>query len=195
MTEQIEMEKTEFSKRRNEDIKKRFLTEMQIYLLQKELFALSQMRIIYKYMQFEIHLKKLISVAYGVPENGLYNWDKLISFFKSKNIDLKKLNNYSDVHNILELNNSIKHSEELLNDRTKNIPEFQNRKSVNVRLINEFYERTTDSPKEFIWEITKKIQKDLYDFSNERIESMAKELDKRMDKVTKEKFIEKLKNN
>lgn len=194
MTKQIEVEKAELSKKQDEDVKKRFLTEMQIYLLKKELFSFSQMRIIYKYMQFEIHLKKLISIAYKIPEKEFYNWDKVVSFFKSKDINIKELKNYSDVKNIQELNNSIKHSKELLNTRTTNIPEFQNKKSVNVSLINNFYERTMNSPKELILEIIQQIEKDLYEFNENRIGLIAKEFNNRMDEVTKEKFIKKLKN-
>lgn len=65
MTEQIKIEIIDLGRRRNEDVRKQFLTEMKIYILQKELFSLYQMRIVYLYMQFEIHLKKMISLAYG----------------------------------------------------------------------------------------------------------------------------------
>lgn len=195
MTEQIIEEKNELSQKREVDIKKHFVTEMQIYLLEKELFAMSKMRVIYMYMQFEIHLKKLISVAYDEKEQSLYNWDKVISFFKSKDIDIKILNNYSDVKDILELNNSIKHSEGLINNRTKNIIEFKGRKSANTRVLNDFYERTMESPKELIRELAKEIDKDLYEFSDSRLEAMINDLDARMDEKTKEKFITRLKKN
>ncbi|WP_282166006.1 hypothetical protein [Cellulophaga baltica] len=195
MTEQITVETNELSQKREKDIKKHFMTEMQIYLLKKELFALSQMRVIYKYMQFEIHLKKLISVAYDETEKSFYNWEKMVSFFKSKNIEIKKLNNYSDVKDILELNNSIKHSEDLINDRTRNIVEFKNKESVNSRILNTFYERTMDSPKELIRDIAKEIDKDLFEFDETRLDSIIKDFEMRMDSNTKEKFISRLKNN
>lgn len=144
MTEQIKIEIIDLGRRRNEDVRKQFLTEMKIYILQKELFSLYQMRIVYLYMQFEIHLKKMISLAYGESKNGLYKWNDLIKFFKTRNIDLIKLNFFSDINNIRVLNNSIKHSEELLNDKTRNIPEFKGRNSINSATINIFYDRIMD---------------------------------------------------
>lgn len=45
------------------------------------------------------------------------------------------------------LNNSIKHSEELLNDKTRNIPEFKGRNSINSATINIFYDRIMECAK------------------------------------------------
>lgn len=39
MTEQIKIEIIDLGRRRNEDVRKQFLTEMKIYILQKELFS------------------------------------------------------------------------------------------------------------------------------------------------------------
>ena len=57
------------------------------------------------------------------------------------------------------LNNSIKHSEELLNDKTRNIPEFKGRNSINSATIYIFYDRIMDVPREFIGEIAVEIGK------------------------------------
>lgn len=164
ITEEIAKERKELNLKKEEDIKKRFLTEMQIYLLESELFAITQMTITYAYKQFEIQLKKLISILYGVDEKNFFQWESIIDFFKTKNIDIKKFKNYQNIKDLRELNNSIKHSHELINNSTQNILEFRKRKSANTRVINEFYKRTKNSPKDFIIELTKEIDKDLYEF-------------------------------
>lgn len=192
VTEQIVKEKKELSLNREDDIKKRFLIEMQIYLLESELLAITQMRIIYAYKQFEIQLKKLISVSYGIEEKNFYKWQSVVDFLYSKNIDIKRFENYQNIQEILELNNSIKHSPELINKRTQNILEFRKQKSANANIINEFYERTMNSPKDFITELAKEIDKDLYEFDDYRLDLMAEDINKRMDNETKNKFLKSL---
>ena len=192
---QVENSLDKLSQRREQDLKKDYMTEMQVYFLQNELMALSKMKLIYMYMNFEIHIKKLISIAYNEVENDLYNWEKVISFFKSKDIEIKKLENYSDVNDIRNLSNSIKHSEGLINERTRNIDEFKGRKTADVDILNKFYERTMDSPKELIGKLTKEINKDLYEFSEARLDSITRDFNMRMDDNTKEKFIIRLRND
>lgn len=189
---QLEKEKQELQEKNKEDIKKHFMTQMQIYLVEKELFSMSEMRVLYAYKHFETHLKWLISASYGIEEKKLFRWEFVMDYMNSKKIDLSKFSNYSQIKDLQNLNNSIKHSRNLINSKTQNIIEFRGRKSVNFRIMGEFYERIKDSPKDFLFELTEKIENDLYEFDNERLDAMTKKIAERMDVETMREYIQRL---
>ncbi|MBP6374277.1 MAG: hypothetical protein KA325_07670 [Flavobacterium sp.] len=52
--------------------------EIEIIFLSKELFAISEMKIIYAYKHFEIHLKFLLKASYeNVKENDFFKWESM----------------------------------------------------------------------------------------------------------------------
>jgi|GEM_PF-6244527 len=161
-TEQIIVEKNELIHKNNKGLEKHSMHKMQVYFLSEEILTLSKMRIAYTFMQFEIYLKKLLLVAYNENPKNLYNWEKMISFLKLKNIQLKVFSHYQDVNDIRKVNNSIKHSADLSNKKTEDILEFKGKLLIDSDTLNKFYDRTANSPKELIWELQKAIDKNLF---------------------------------
>lgn len=149
----------------------RYDDEIEIIFLSKELFAISEMKIIYAYKHFEIHLKYLLKASYeNVIEKDFFKWESIVSFLKAKNIKLIDISNYSEIIELKNLNNSIKHSRSIINEKTKNIREFKNKQNISyVDLLN-FYNRIDNSTMNFIKSLSRLIEKDLYCFDDERIE-------------------------
>lgn len=167
--------------------------EIEIIFLSKELFAISEMKIIYAYKHFEIHLKFLLKASYeNVKENDFFKWESIVSFLKTKNIKLTDISNHSEIIDLKNLNNSIKHSRCIINDKTKNIVEFKNKKSLSYLDLINFYNRIENSTINFIQSLSRLIEKDLYSFDDERIEKIAQKLLLRMEKETIDKLINKL---
>lgn len=63
---------------------------MEVYFLEQELKAISEMKIIYAYKHFENKLKFLLSAAYGISKSKMFKWEFITEFLKEKNIDIKK---------------------------------------------------------------------------------------------------------
>lgn len=162
--------------------------------LEEEILAVCETKIIYSFKHFEISLKKLLRIAFGENENlRKYKWHELINFFRQKNIELSRLNGFSEVDQLRELNNTLKHSNENINDQIKQIEEFKNKEYfVYSQLIN-FYDRIKTFPELFLASLSSEIQKYLYDFDDKRIENIANAYALRMDKKDAEKFIATLK--
>jgi hypothetical protein len=147
-----------------------------------QLFALSEMNIIYIFKEFEINLKLLLKKVYGNDDKSLYNWDKLKSYFKSKKISISEIDGYEEMRQLKELNNHLKHSSRKISDKIKNIKEFKGEHILTEEMINEFFERIKASPITFLTSIVNLIYEDLYEFDERRIKEMAKKVAKRMDK-------------
>ena len=168
--------------------------EIEIIFLYKELFAISEMKIIYAYKHFEIHLKFLIKASYpDTKESSFFKWESVIDFLKSKNIKLSDISNHKEIEELRNLNNSIKHSRNLINNKTKNIKEFIKKKEIDYEDLLIFYKRIEKSSSDFIFSLAKHIEKDLYNFDDKRIESIAQKILLRMDDKTVQKLIQKLK--
>ena len=168
--------------------------EIEIIFLYKELFAISKMKIIYAYKHFEIHLKFLIKASYpDTKESSFFKWESVVDFLNSKNIKLSEISNHKEIEELRNLNNSIKHSRNLINNKTKNIEEFTNKKKIDYKDLLIFYKRIEKSSSDFIFSLAKHIEKDLYHFNDKRIESIAQKILLRMDDKTVQKLIQKLK--
>lgn len=63
---------------------------MEIIFLEQELKALSEMKIVYAYKNFENKLKFLLSAAYGISKNKMFKWEFVVGFLNEKGIDVKK---------------------------------------------------------------------------------------------------------
>lgn len=177
-----------------------YMKHMKVYFLDKELYAVSEMKILYGYKHFETHLKWLLKASYSseINERQLFRWENVEDFLTSKKISPKELSNYLELRDLRNLNNAIKHSMNILDNKTKNIKEFQNKKNLNYRDLLSFYSRVEDSSMKFIQSLSERIEKDLYEFDNERIENISDKIVTRMDTKTVGKLIKKLeakKNN
>ncbi len=168
---------------------------MNIYFLEKELFAIAEMKIIYAYKHFDTHLKFLIRASYqGVKESKLFKWEFVKEYLKTKRITINEIDDFQEINELRELNNSIKHSRNIINDKTKNIRELCGQTEITYKSLIDFYNRIENSPYKFILSLSDKIDKDLYEFDEKRLDEITAKLAIRMNNETIEKFIEKLKS-
>lgn len=160
---------------------------------EEELYVLFEVKIIYAFKHFEINLKKLLSASYNDKAVGKrYKWENLIEYLKAKDINVKSLEGYDEVDQLRRVNNSLKHSNDF-DDSISNIVEFKQKKPSSYRELEKFYNRVKDSPNIFLKKLCGEIYKDLYDFNENKIEVIAKQIALRMDKETANKLSEYLK--
>jgi hypothetical protein len=170
-----------------------------IFIREQELLALFDMKIIHLYKSFEIRLKKLLNEGYpNVSTRDFYKWESITMFLKSKNIKLKEIEGYTEVVQLKDLNNSLKHTDQFSDRLISFIPEFNGiqkthgRYFVNYNHLLEFYNRIKDFPQKFLEELTSKIYSELYEFNDSKIHTMAKDIVLRMEKEDAFKYIEKI---
>ena len=175
-----------------------FITQFQVNVLEKELFAICEMKINYAYKHFEFHLKFLIKSYYPeTKENNLFKWNFVEDILKSKKIIPSKIDNFKEISELRNINNSIKHSRNIINDKTRGILEFRNKSKIKYFDLIKFYNRIEKSQLKFLESLNEKIEKDIYEFDENRLEEISNSFSERMDKETMKSFIEKLekKNN
>lgn len=165
--------------------------------IEEEITALMEVKIIYAFKHFEINLKKLIRAAYDDKNfDKNYKWESIRQYLILKSIDIRNIENYSEVNQLREINNAIKHSENYFenNDLKDKIPEFKN-KETSIRDLYKCYNRIKKSPNMFLQSLSSKIYEDLYDFTEDKIDKLAESIAIRMDYKDAQKLIEKLKEN
>lgn len=167
--------------------------DWEIIFLKQELKALAEMRILYIFKNFEIKLKLLISNSYkDANSRKMYKWDFVVDYLKTKQIILKSLASYKEIIELKELSNTLKHSNNIIGDNTKNIIEFKNKTHIQANELLEFYERIKNAPTNFISSLSIIIYKNLYEFDEERIEKIAVNISLKMDKDDVKILIDKL---
>jgi len=164
--------------------------QLDTYFLEEKLLALSEMNIVYIYKDFEINVKRLIGAAYGVETKNFYKWEIIKDFFKTRKIKIADLDGYQEINDLREVNNSIKHSTISISKKINGIKEFSKLKHMRHYELSEFFARIKNFPNKFLEALTKVIYKDLYEFSDNRLERNAELYARRMDKETADKFIE-----
>jgi len=168
---------------------------MEIYFLEQELRAITEMKIIYAYKNFEIKLKFLLGATYGINVSKIFKWETIVEFLKEKNISVSDISKYSEISELRNVNNVLKHTDNLQDDsRTNNIKEFKNLKIITYKNLLAFYKRVEETPIKFISSLSHSIYNDLYVFSEERIDNEAEKLALRMTDKEAKLFMEKLKN-
>ncbi len=155
----------------------------EVIYLQDELFAVYEVKIIYAFKHFEVNLKKLLNSAYK-SENieKRMKWNDLIFFLKSKDIIPKNLNDYKEVNQLRLVNNSLKHSEISTDKSIESILEFKDIKDISYENLEQFYDRIKEYPIKFLQTLSNEIYKNLYEFNDEKIKTIAKSLALRMNK-------------
>lgn len=144
--------------------------------------ALNEMRVIYMFKNLEISLKSLIKTAYPSANiKDLYKWDSIINFFKQKNIDVSSLSGYWEANELRSLNNNLKHSLTIGAD-VRRIQEFKDAEYLDNPLIESFLTRVGSNVKCFQTNLIEEVRRDLYEFSEERLNSMAMDYFKRLNK-------------
>lgn len=165
--------------------------------LDEEINALLEVKIIYAFKHLEINLKRLIKAAYNDDSfSKNYKWEYIRQYLSLKKIELRDIDCYSDINQLRELNNSIKHSENYIENVNlkRKVPEL-NKEKPSSRDLYRFYERVKKSPNTFLESLSCKIHDDLYSFNEEKLNKIAESLSLRMDKNQANQLIEMLKEN
>ncbi len=165
---------------------------VECHWLNEQLKSLSEMQIINAFKNVEINIKEMLNIAYPkLSLKDFYRWESLEQFFKSKNIKLSVLEGYKEILDLKNLNNTLKHNG-LLNENIKKIEEFKDDEEFNFVNIINFYERVKSQIPIFLNRLAKEIENDLFNFDEERIEQIAKDLKQRMDQKDLKLLREKL---
>ncbi len=160
------------------------------YISSLHLNSLSEMKIVYLFKNLEISMKVLIKTAYPEIEvKSFFEWEKMISFFKSRKMEISKLTGYNESVDLRKANNNIKHSGEL-NEDLKKIKEFENKTEFDSHSLELFYQRIKPKIELFQKELSELVISDLFEFDNDRLTNLAKEYVKRMEKEKVKQFSE-----
>lgn len=165
----------------------------EVLYLEDELFALFEMKIIYAFKHLEINIKQLLFAAYQDNYiNRQFKWDSIIQFLNSKKIIAKDLNDYENINQLRNVNNSLKHSDKVIDQSIKNISEFKEKDILSYYELELFYNRIKESPNTFLTSLASFVFKDIYTFTHERVFEIAKSFALRMDKKDAMRFSEEL---
>ena len=148
---------------------------------ENELFALYEVQIIYAFKNLEIRIKGLISQSYPTEIlNKNSKWGNLIEFLRFKKIEPKNILGYKEINELRIVNNSIKHSASKIDNSLNEIEEFKEQNNLSFELLKSFYQRVKSFPNLFVKALSEMIVKDIYEFNEERLFTMAKSLAERM---------------
>lgn len=160
--------------------------------LAEEILAYEEMKVIYAYKHFEIHVKRLMSATYPtVPSRELYRWENLMTFLKSKGIVPAQLDRFKEVDELRRVNNAVKHAAEIDTDTAK-IREFVGKQQFSYGDLGAFYERVKNAPAIFLEALAGAIYDDLYKFDDARIKNLVVDFATRMEPDVATKLCEKL---
>lgn len=159
----------------------------------EELMAFTEMKIIYAFKHLEISIKRMSASTYfGTPTRDFFNWENLKTFFKSKSINISTLKSYREVEQLRVVNNFLKHSINIDELSSKNIPEFKDQAFIDYPELNKFYERVKKFPNKFLEELCMAIYNEQYEFNEHKLLDLADSFAHRMDKKTALEFCKKL---
>lgn len=193
---EIQQLKKEFSELNNDDEDSYLVVQAElmdvseeIVYIQEVMFSLFEVKIIFAYKQFEITLKRFLSFAYTDKSiNKSFKWQSFIDLLRSKEIDLNKLKGASEINDLRNANNSFKHSGEEVNNTIQNIKEFRTKEYLHYKDLEKFYARIKEYPKIFLNSLQAAVNDDLFEFSDDRLKSVAESFALRMDEDTAKKF-------
>lgn len=162
--------------------------DLQIELLESQKALCTETEIINLFRSIEISIKKIINIAYdNVNTSDLYKWDSMITFFKAKDIDIKKIPSYAAVNELRIINNDLKHQGEI-SIIAKRIAEFKSSSNYTYENLSAFSNRIQSAPSKFLIELGKGVIADRFEYTDIKLETMAENYRKIMDTATIEKF-------
>ncbi len=154
-----------------------------IEYIREEIWALIEMKIIYSFKSLEINTKKLIRTTFsGTKTKDFYKWDILINFLKSRNIKPEDLKGFKEITQLKDVNNVLKHSGDFTEDLKNRIPEFKKKEIVSFYDLNTFYSRIKAFSIIYLEELASAIQTELYEFDEKKIDRIANNIARRMEK-------------
>jgi len=125
--------------------------------------VLSEMKIVYLFKTVEITIKSLIHTAYPETDTKkFYIWKKIEDYFNDIDIKVSNFDGYTEVTELREINNSIKHNEIIKNDVNKiKIEEFTDESQFTYQNIENFYNRIKPKIQNFVKLLGRAIIEDL----------------------------------
>jgi len=154
----------------------------------EHLNALSEMTVVYLFKSFEITMKTLIHTAYPkINTKDFYQWDNMVSYFKSINIKISDFDGYKEVLELKKVNNMIKHNN-TINNEINEIKDFTGETQFTFKNISNFNERIKPKIQNFIKLLGQGIINDLFVFDDSRVEKMSNDFKLRMTKDVLKKF-------
>ncbi|MGQ1948804.1 hypothetical protein ACT3CD_17060 [Geofilum sp. OHC36d9] len=154
-----------------------------IEYIKEEIWALIEMKILYEFKFLEINIKKLIRTTFsGTKTNDFYKWDLLIAFLRSRNIKPKNLKGFLEISQLKDVNNTLKHSGEFPEELKNKIPEFKKKRIVSFYDLDAFYSRIKNFPKIYLADLASAFQTELYEFNDQKIDRIANNIARRMEK-------------
>ncbi|HEV7783112.1 MAG TPA: hypothetical protein VGO58_17675 [Chitinophagaceae bacterium] len=155
-------------------------------------YAFAEVKVIYAFKQLEIGVNQMLKGSYpNEVKKNLNRFEDLHTFCQSKGIAVNKIDGYTEINQLQRLSNTLKHSG-AAGDRLKGIPEFEDKEEILFDDIEAFYSRIKEFPRIFLRNLGTKFFEDLYEFSDQRMESLAESFVLRMDKETAIKFMHRL---
>ena len=149
------------------DLNEDFNIIVEQVLLEQKVKALSEMKIVYAYKIFENSFKHLLeNILPEFNKREGYRWKYLTTFLNNHNVEISQISSYTEINQLREANNAIKHSE-ITN--TLDIPEFMGQDNINYLQILNFYKRVEEAKIDFFTDLRNKILLSLQDGQSERI--------------------------
>ena len=106
----------------------------------------------------------------------------MINFLKSRNIRPENLKGFLEITQLKDVNNALKHSGDFQLDLKNRIPEFKKKEIVSFYDLNTFYSRIKTFPKIYLADLASAIQTELYEFDQEKIDRIANNIARRMER-------------
>jgi len=186
-----------FEKAYNKDHKKDYselsLITSELFSIEDKILSIYEMVIVNDYKEFELVLKRLLKASLDFEEKNFRSFDNLKPLLKSKGIVVSEIKNYNEVNELRKVNNYIKHStESKIPNELKQIIEFRGIEEIAFQNLKEFHNRIKKLRHEFILDLKNKIYSHLYEYNEERINSIAIKMLKRMDEKHIEILVNKL---
>jgi hypothetical protein len=180
-----------YNKDKQKDYSELSLITSELFSIEDKILSIYEMIIVNDYKEFELVLKRLLKASLDFEEKNFRSFDNLKPLLKSKEIVFSEIKNYREVNELRKVNNYIKHStESKIPNELKQIIEFRGVEEITFLNLKEFHNRIKKLRYEFILDLKNKIYSYLYEYNEERINSIAIKMLKRMD----EKHIEILLN-
>lgn len=152
------------------------------YIIEK-IWALIEMKIVYSFKSLELNTKKLIRTAIsGTKINDFYKWEVLVNFLKSRNIKPESIKGFLEITQLKDVNNALKHSVDFSVDLKNRIPEFKKSEIISFYDLNAFYSRIKTFPEIFLSDLASAIQSELYEFDQEKIDRIANNIARSMER-------------
>jgi hypothetical protein len=120
---------------------------------------------------------------------GFYKWENIIEFFRFNSIDATKLTGYKEIVELKQINNALKHSDDLSESSLK-ILGINGDLAYTYDTLEHFYNRIKDFPTAFLSDLALAIYNELYQFDDGKLKQLSQSFAERMDESTMRKFIE-----